>query len=36
LMAEQDQIMEERLRGGRSEDATVGSKEDAGSAGLKP
>jgi hypothetical protein len=36
LMAEQDQIMEERLRDSQSEGATVGSKENADSAGLKP
>lgn len=36
LMAEQDQIMDERLRGSGSEDATVGSKLNADSAELKP
>lgn len=36
LRAEQDQIMEERLRDNRSEGAAVGSTEDADSAGLEP
>lgn len=36
LRAEQDRIMEERLRNNRSPGATAGSQEDADSKGLKP
>ena len=36
LMAAQDRIMEERMRDSGSESSTVGSTEDADSAGLEP